>query len=103
MSRIFLAAILVTSCLFIPIRAADAPASAEIIRIPIECEDMQAVQWGPQGFTPVWAAGRWSRDLHQKHGLRRRLGQPNGGGGLRRKRHAFRSASGRFGSQGRPF
>src|SRR4051812_5084551 len=36
-----------------------------IIRIPIECEDMHGVKWGPEGFTPAWTAGRWGRDLHQ--------------------------------------
>ena len=36
-----------------------------VVRIPIECEDMQGVQWGPEGFTPVWTAGRWGRDTHQ--------------------------------------
>ncbi|MCX5660982.1 MAG: hypothetical protein NTW19_14915 [Planctomycetota bacterium] len=35
------------------------------IRIPIECEDMHGVAWGPEGFTPTWTAGQWGRDLHQ--------------------------------------
>jgi len=36
-----------------------------VVRIPIECEDMKGVIWGPQGFTPQWTAGLWGRDLYQ--------------------------------------
>src|SRR5688500_8345727 len=39
--------------------------AADVVRIPIECEDMKGVEWGPQGFTPKWTAGKWGRDLYQ--------------------------------------
>ena len=65
MNRLLMAAILVATCGASALRAADAEPSQDIIRIPIECEDMHGVQWGPQGFTPVWTAGQWGRDLHQ--------------------------------------
>jgi len=39
--------------------------AADPVRIPIECEDMQGVKVGPQGFTPEWTFGKWGRDLHQ--------------------------------------
>ncbi len=66
MTRISMALILLATGLMTSARAADvAPAPADVIRIPIECEDMRGVTWGPEGFTPAWTAGRWGRDLHQ--------------------------------------
>ncbi len=44
---------------------AASPDADGITRIPIECEDMQGVKWGPEGFTKEWTAGQWGRDLHQ--------------------------------------
>src|SRR5205823_1142993 len=53
------------SALLAALAARSRAAEPEVVRIPIECEDMQGVKWGPEGLTPAWTAGRWGRDLYQ--------------------------------------
>lgn len=59
---VWIAALLMT---IVGVTRGASPDADGITRIPIECEDMQGVKWGPEGFTKEWTAGRWGRDLHQ--------------------------------------